>query len=42
MQDSVPPLRTVRVQSGTSQKTRGGRQGNSCIVPVALVRAKQI
>lgn len=41
MQDSVPPLPTEWVQSVTSQKTRGGRQGNSCIVSVALVGAIQ-
>lgn len=39
MQVSVPHLPT---ESVTSQNRRGGRQGNSCILPLALVRARHI
>lgn len=39
MQVSVPPL---PVESVTSQNRRGGRQGNNCIVLVALARARHI
>lgn len=41
MQDSVPPLPTEWVQPVTSLKTHRGRQGNSCIVPVSLARARE-
>lgn len=40
MQDAVPPLPTKGCDM-TSQKAHGRRQGNSCIVPVALVRTRQ-
>lgn len=39
MQVSVPPL---PIESVTSQNRCGGRQGNSWIVPVPLVRARHI
>lgn len=39
MQVSVPHL---PIESVTSQNRRGGRQGSSCTVPLALVRARHI
>lgn len=40
MQDAVPLLLTKGCDL-TSQKAQCGRQGNGCIMPVALVRARQ-